>query len=59
MGKTGAAWENSGNTTSRTGRKGAAPARAESTMESMRSVLPFISFRPRGFGSSVWQAAAE
>ena len=37
--KTGAAWANSGNTTRRTGRNGAAPASAESIIDSMRSVF--------------------
>jgi len=38
---------------------GAAPATAESIIDSMRSVLPRIARRSRGFGRSVWQAAAE
>jgi hypothetical protein len=59
VGKTGAAWPNSGNTTSRTGRNGAAPASALSIIDSIRSVLAFIPARSIGFGWSVWHAAAE
>ncbi len=57
--KKGAACANSGNPSSRTGRNGAAPATAESIMDSMRSVLPRICPRSIGFGRSVWQQAAE
>ena len=57
--KTGAACANSGKTTSRTGRNGAAPATAESIIDSMRSVFARICPRSIGFGRSVWQAAAE
>jgi hypothetical protein len=57
--KMGAACANSGKTTRRTGRKGAAPATAESIMESMRSVFARIWARSMGLGRSVWQAAAE
>ncbi len=42
VGKMGAAWANSGNTTRRTGRNGALPATAASIISSMRSVLPRI-----------------
>jgi hypothetical protein len=59
VGYTGAAWANSGKTTRRTGRNGAAPATAESIIDTIRSVFAFISARPIGFGRSVWQAAAE
>ncbi len=59
VGKTGAACANSGKTTSRTGRNGAAPATAESINDSIRSVLRRISRRSKGFGMSVWQAATE
>src|SRR6267142_6234486 len=58
-GKTGAAWANSGKTTRRTGRNGAAPATAESIIESMRSVFARIARRSNGLGRSVWQAATE
>src|ERR1044071_3732312 len=56
---TGAECANSGNTTSRTGRNGAAPATAESFIESMRSVFARIAWRSIGFGMSVWQHATE
>src|SRR3712207_462888 len=55
----GAACANSGNTARRTGRKGALPATARSTMASIRSVLARIERRSVGFGMSVWHAAAE
>ena len=57
--KTGAAWANSGKTIRRTGRNGAAPAIAESIIESMRSVLFRIARRSSGLGRSVWQHATE
>src|SRR5438093_12444855 len=57
--KTGAECANSGKTTSRTGRNGAAPATAESIIESMRSVFARIDFRSIGLGISVWQHATE
>src|SRR6266705_3011528 len=57
--KTGAECANSGNIMSRTGRNGAAPATAESIIESMRSVLARIALRSIGFGISVWQHATE
>src|SRR5258706_5534801 len=57
--KTGAEWANSGKTTSRTGKNGAAPATAESIIESIRSVFARIAFRSTGFGRSVWQQATE
>ena len=56
---TGAACANSGKATSLTGRNGAAPATAESIIDSMRSVFPRIWSRPVGLGRSVWQQAAE
>src|SRR5437868_15174474 len=56
---TGAECANSGKTTSLTGRNGAAPATAESIIESMRSVFARIALRSIGFGMSVWQQATE
>src|SRR4029078_11677304 len=56
---TGAECANSGKTISRTGRKGAAPATAESIIESMRSVFARIALRSIGFSMSVWQHATE
>jgi hypothetical protein len=53
VGSIGAACANSGKTTSRTGKKGALPATAESIMESMRPVLARIWRRSNGFGMSV------
>src|SRR5213079_399014 len=46
-------------TTRRTGRNGAAPAAAESIIESMRSVFARIAWRSIGFVMSVWQQATE
>src|SRR5688500_7424407 len=57
--KTGAACANSGKTTRRTGRNGAAPATAESIIDSRHSVFERIERRSRVLGKSVWQAAAE
>ena len=57
--KTGAECANSGKTIRRTGRKGAAPATAESIIERMRSVFARIARRSSGFAKSVWQAATE
>src|SRR5882672_2980124 len=56
---TGAECANSGKTTSRTGKNGAAPATAESIIDSIRSVFARIALRSIGFGRSVWQQAAE
>src|SRR5262249_27658899 len=56
---TGAECANSGKTTRRTGKNGAAPPTAESIIDKMRSVFGRIWRRSTGFAKSVWHAATE